>query len=252
MLCAVLIQIITNYINEIYDFKKGADNKDRIGPQRMIASGIISPKQMTIAVISLILITFGLGLILVYYSDINILYLGLLSLLFAWFYTGGPFPLAYKGLGDIFVFIFFGLVAVCGTYYIQCRTVSLEVFIASLAPGFLSMNILGINNFRDIDTDKAVGKKTLSVRIGRKYSIVLYSVLMALSYMVPAVLWVMSSNFYMLLPLMTIPTARELVKDMKIKTGAELNSTLAGTGRLILLHGILTSVGFVISHFVKL
>lgn len=249
MICAVLIQIITNYINEIYDFKKGADKPDRIGPQRMVASGVISSLKMTIAVTFLLIITFLLGLILVNHSDINILYVGILSLLFAWFYTGGPFPLAYKGLGDIFVFIFFGLIAVCGTYYVQVHTVSIDVLIASLAPGFLSMNILGINNFRDIDSDRKVGKITLSVRIGRRNSIILYEALMLFSYITPIVLLMLNKSYFMLLPMITIPLAIKLIKEMKTKSGSELNNTLAGTGKLLMIYGILSSIGFVISNY---
>ena len=251
MLCAVLIQVITNYINEIYDFKKGADTKDRIGPQRMVASGIISPQQMTIAVIILLTITFLFGLILVIHSDISILIIGLISLLLAWFYTGGPFPLAYKGLGDIFVFIFFGIIAVSGSYYVQTQSLNSIVFIAALSPGFLSMNILGINNFRDIDTDKMVGKITLSVRIGKNNSILLYTLLMILSFIVPILLVFATNNYFSLLPLITLPLAIKLVRDMKTKKGMELNSTLAGTGKLLFFHGILMSLSFIINHLIK-
>ena len=130
--CALLIQIITNFINEIYDYKKGADNEERLGPKRFVASGEISVKTMKYVSTILIIITFLLGLILVYGAGLLILAIGIFSLLFAYLYTAGPFPLAYKGFGDLFVLIFFGVVAVSGTYYIQTHSINIIVIIQSL------------------------------------------------------------------------------------------------------------------------
>lgn len=246
MLASLLIQIITNFINEIYDHKKGADTAERKGPQRMVASGLISPKEMRNGVILLSIITLILGGFIVYYSDYYILLVGVLSLLFAYSYTGGPYPLAYNGLGDIFVLIFFGIIAVCGTYYALSLDITWTVFLASLAPGFLSMNILGVNNYRDIDTDKIANKNTLQVKLGKEKSIRLYMFLMGLSLLVPASLYFLTGKLPHLLPLLTTPYMDKLINELKTKTGVELNSVLAGTGKLVFIHALLTSLAFVL------
>jgi 1,4-dihydroxy-2-naphthoate octaprenyltransferase len=246
ILCALFIQIITNFINEIYDFKKGADGKDRVGPQRMVAAGIISPKAMKNASSALAILTFCMGLIIVYNSDYYILLVGILSLLFAWMYTGGPYPLAYNGLGDLFVFIFFGVVAVCGTFYSQTLSLSIPTIIASCAPGFLSMNILCVNNYRDIDTDIKVGKRTLQTKIGKANSIKLYKTLMIGAFLTPIAIAAITSNPFALAPLALFPIAIKLCKTLPKLQGAELNQILAGTGKLLFLHGLLTCLGFIL------
>ena len=192
------------------------------------------------------LITFGLGLIIVANSDYYILAVGLISLFFAWLYTGGPYPLAYNGLGDVFVFVFFGLVAVCGSYYAQTLSWNWLTFIAAIAPGLLSMNILGVNNYRDIDTDKVAGKRTLSVKIGKANAILMYQLSLAMAFIVPIAIFAINLNLLSLLPLMLIPIGLKLIKSLKTKVGIELNEVLAGSGKLVFLHGILTSIGFLI------
>ncbi|MFP4529637.1 MAG: 1,4-dihydroxy-2-naphthoate polyprenyltransferase [Candidatus Kapaibacterium sp.] len=250
LICAVLIQIITNYINEIYDFKRGADTPERLGPRRMVASGVISPREMTIAVIILIAITFGLGMILVAHAGVGILAVGVLSLLFAWAYTGGPYPLAYNGLGDIFVLIFFGLVATAGTYYVQTTHLSEIAVISGFAPGFLSMNILGVNNLRDIETDPSAGKYTLSVRLGVQLAQTLYVILTVMTYAIPFIVGHLTQSLWHLLPLLSGFFAIPLVLKIYKKKGKELNEVLAGTGKLLMLYGLLHVAGFVLSrHF---
>lgn len=246
LLCSAFMQIIANFVNEIYDFKRGADTKERTGPQRMVASGIISAKEMSVGAIVLGIITVILGGIIILNSGIWILITGVVALIFAWLYTGGPYPLAYHGLGDICVLIFFGLVAVNGTYYAQTLELSPICLLASFAPGFLSMNILGINNFRDIDTDKKAGKFTLSTKLGRENCIFLYRSLMMLAFIVPVVLYVIKSSVMFLFPLALIPFGLKLINDMKTKNGTALNSVLAGTGQMVFFHGILSSLGFIL------
>lgn len=248
-ICSLLIQVITNYINEIYDFKKGADNKDRLGPKRMVASGEISLKAMTVVSGILILITFLLGLILVFEAGWLILAIGLLSLFFAYAYTGGPYPLAYKGLGDIFVLIFFGIIAVCGTYYIQTKQVNLLVFLTSLGPGFLSMNLLGVNNIRDIETDKKANKMTLAVRLGRKKANAIYTILMLFTFLIPFAIGHITQSLYNLLPIASVFLAIPLIKQVYTKQGKELIATLASTGRLLIVYGLLTVTGFLLARF---
>jgi 1,4-dihydroxy-2-naphthoate octaprenyltransferase len=248
--CSLLIQIITNFINEIYDFKKGADTVDRIGPQRQVASGNISEKSMRLVSIILIIITFILGLILVARGGLPVLLIGVISLILAYGYTGGPYPLAYKGLGDIFVLIFFGLVAVGGTYYIQTLNMDSVVIIAGLAPGFLSMNILGVNNIRDVRTDKNVNKLTLAVRIGARNAKILYIILNVLTYLSIISIYFFTHKVWILLPFLTIFHAFNLSKKIMIFHGAELNEILEGTGKLLLIFGLLMSLGFILSKII--
>jgi len=246
LLCSVLIQIITNFFNEIYDFKKGADDKHRIGPKRQVASGEISEKRMLRITIGLIFITFFLGLILVQHSGFLILWIGIISLIFAFLYTGGPYPLAYKGLGDVFVFIFFGLIAVNGSYYVQTGEFSYLALISSVVPGLLSANILNVNNIRDIETDYKVGKITLSYRIGKKNAILMYRISTIICYLIPFIIFYFVGSIFVLLPLISLPLALKLFFDIKSKTGTELNKVLSRTGGLLLMYGLLYSLAFVL------
>jgi 1,4-dihydroxy-2-naphthoate polyprenyltransferase len=243
LICALGIQVATNFINEIYDFRKGADTAERLGPTRTVAAGIITEKTMISVSVTLVSVVFLLGLYLVYTAGWVILLIGVLSLLFAWAYTGGPYPIAYSGLGDIFVFIFFGLVAVGGTYFVQAHTVNLSVLYAAAAPGFFSVNILLVNNIRDIDTDLKVGKMTLPARIGGDRARRLYLLLTIAAYLVPVVLWLKGYPLWILLSLLTSPLAYFTVRELYASEGRELNHVLAETGKLLTLHGLLFSAG---------
>ena len=246
LVCALLIQIITNYINEIYDFKRGVDTEERLGPRRSVASGLISVRAMRNVSLILILVTFLIGLILVSYRDLNVLWIGIISLLFAYLYTGGPYPIAYNGFSDIFVFLFFGIIAVCGSFYIFTGEVNLLCLLASLPPGFLSSNILGVNNYRDIDTDAKANKKTLAIRIGKKNSLALYFTLTAFSYASVFLIYLKTDSIIILLPFLTLPYAFYLCRELGRRKGIELNNILAGTGKLLFIFGILLSLGFLI------
>jgi len=247
LICALLIQIITNFINEIYDYKRGADGDDRLGPERAVAARKIASSTMRNVSVILILITFILGMILVAHAGIGILAVGIISLIFAWAYTGGPFPIAYKGLGDIFVFIFFGLIAVSGTYYVQTLRFDWVAFLSGIAPGVFSMNILAVNNIRDIDTDPSAGKITLAVRLGKKKAKILYAVLNIVAYIPLIVIYLITKNTYVLLPLITLIYASVLIKNVFTKTGKDLNGVLAGTGKLLLIYGLLFCISLIIS-----
>ena len=233
LICSLLIQIITNFINEIYDFKKGADNADRVGPKRMVASGVISPKLMRNATIGLVLLTFALGMILVTYAGAPILIVGILSLAFAYFYTGGPYPLAYKGLADIFVLIFFGLVAVNGTYYVLTNNYSIITFIFSFAPGLFSMNILGVNNIRDIETDRKVGKNTLALRLGRPQAINMYIFVNVFAFATNLIAFYMLQNVIMLLPLVVFPFSHKIIKELKENYGEKIERRISQNRRAL-------------------
>jgi len=249
LICALGIQVATNFINEIYDFRKGADTAERLGPTRTVAAGIISEKTMIRVSASLAGGVFFLGLYLVFTAGWPILLIGLLSLLFAWGYTGGPYPIAYSGLGDLFVFIFFGLVAVGGTYYVQAHNLVLPVLIAAVAPGAFSVNILLVNNIRDIATDRGVGKMTLPARIGAVWARRLYVALTVVAYLVPALLWMNHYSSWTLLSLLSLPLAFGMIKKLYASEGRELNQVLAGTGKLMTIHGLLFAAGLLVPLF---
>ena len=246
LICALGIQVATNFINEIYDFRKGADTVERLGPTRTVAAGIISERIMIQVSVVLLGTVFLLGLYLVYTAGWPILLIGMLSLLFAWAYTGGPYPIAYSGLGDVFVFIFFGLVAVAGTYYVQALSLSFPVLVAAVAPGSFSVNILLVNNIRDIATDRKVGKMTLPARIGAEWARRLYIALTVMAYCVPAFLLLYGYSPWVLLSFLSLPLAFRMIKVLYASEGKELNNVLAGTGKLMTLHGILLSAGLLI------
>ena len=246
LICALGIQVATNFINEIYDFRKGADTAERLGPTRTVAAGIISEKMMIQVSVVLLATVFLFGLYLVYTAGWPIFLIGILSLLFAWAYTGGPYPIAYSGLGDVFVFIFFGLVAVGGTYYVQALNLSLPVLIAAVAPGCFSVNILLVNNIRDIATDRKVGKMTLPARIGGDWARRLYIALTVVAYLVPGILWLNGFSPWGLLSFLSLPLAFRMINVLFASEGKELNNVLAGTGKLMTLHGILFSAGLLI------
>ncbi|MEI6691182.1 MAG: 1,4-dihydroxy-2-naphthoate polyprenyltransferase [Chlorobium sp.] len=246
LVCALGIQVATNFINEIYDFRKGADTAERVGPVRTVAAGIISEKTMIQVSIALLGGVFLLGLYLVYAAGWPIFLIGILSILFAWAYTGGPYPIAYSGLGDVFVFIFFGLVAVGGTYYVQALNLSVPVLIAAVAPGCFSVNILLVNNIRDIATDRKVGKMTLPARIGGKWARRLYIVLTVIAYAVPCILILNGYSTWTLLSFLSLPLAFRMIKLLYTSEGKELNNVLAGTGKLMTLYGILFASGLLI------
>ncbi|MBI5402673.1 MAG: 1,4-dihydroxy-2-naphthoate polyprenyltransferase [Ignavibacteriae bacterium] len=246
-ICALLIQVITNFLNEVYDSRRGADTPERLGPRRAVALGLIKPALMIKVVTVLVLVTLILGNYLVLNGGgVFIFIIGLISLFFAWAYTGGPYPIAYKGLSDIFVLIFFGIVAVTGTYYLQAHRLIPEVLIASLAPGFLSMNILGVNNIRDIETDRKAGKMTLAVRIGERASKILYVVINLSAFIVPVILYYTLDNAYFLLPLLVFPISILICLNLFRSSGARLNRILAQTGMLLVLYGIASSILFFI------
>lgn len=250
LLAAVLIQIGTNFANDLFDYLKGADTAARIGPTRVTSAGLLSPA----AVRNGMIVTFGLaavlGMYLVYIGGWPILLIGVASILSGIAYTGGPFPLGYNGLGDLFVFIFFGVVAVAGTYYVQALTVIPEAFIAAIPIGAWATNILVVNNVRDADTDKVAGKRTLAVLLGRGAGRAEYLILTVASYLVPFILWLgYGLSPFVLLPLLTLPIAVQLTQTIYTKTdGPSLNKALGRTAQLLAQYGVLFAVGLLVSR----
>ncbi|HVB96545.1 MAG TPA: 1,4-dihydroxy-2-naphthoate polyprenyltransferase [Chloroflexota bacterium] len=245
--CALLIQIGTNFANDLFDFQKGADTADRIGPRRISQSGLVAIGQVAAATY----ITFGLaavfGLYLVAVSGWPILLAGVLSILSGVAYTGGPWPLGYHGLGDVFVFVFFGVVAVVGSAFVQTNTISLLAVVAAIPVGFLVTAILVVNNLRDVDTDRRAGKRTLAVRIGRTATRRQYAALLMASYLIPLALWWagwLGGTFW--LPWLSLPLAASLIQTVgRDSDGPSLNRALKRTGQLHLLFGVLFAASFI-------
>ncbi|GAB7017558.1 1,4-dihydroxy-2-naphthoate polyprenyltransferase [Halostagnicola bangensis] len=259
---AALIQVGTNFANDYYDAKKGADTDDRDGFTRVTQSGLIEPGQVKLATI----VTFGLAILvgtyLVYVGGVPILVIGLVSVFCGWAYTGGPYPLGYHGLGDLFVFVFFGVVAVMGTFYVQAAsvyadplttsvpdgTVTMTAFVASLPVAAVSTAILVVNNVRDRETDRETGKHTLAVRLGYGWSRVEFIALLVLAYAVPIWFW-LGDGFgpAILLPLLSIPYAAMITQTMLNRTdGDALNPALEDTGKLLTIVSILLAAGLIL------
>jgi len=247
LICSILIQIATNFVNDLYDFLKGTDNEKRIGPERALANGLISEKKMKQAIIFTFVAAFLLGLILVYYAGWPILVVGIVSIISGYTYTAGPFPLAYNALGDIFVFIFFGLVATAGTYFVQALEITSYVFIVAIPSGALITNILVVNNYRDINTDKISNKKTLAVIFGKSFTRIQYVFLILVSYFVPFLLYTKYGfHISILLPFATFPLAIKLVKMIYLLDGFSLNKTLELSAKFSFVFSLLFSIGIIL------
>jgi len=248
LFCAFAIQIGTNFANDYFDYVKGADTSERIGFERATAAGLISPQKMLLATYITMGIAFLAGLYLVWIGGWIILFIGVLSLLFGIAYTGGPYPLGYNGLGDIFVFIFFGLIAVTGTYYVNALEWSFLSLIASVPVGALCVNILVVNNLRDIDQDRIVGKKTLGVLFGEFALKIEYLAMILISLAIPIILYLLYSySLWILLPLLSIPLAINLLNQVWNHTDKKiLNDTLENTAKYMLVFGIMFSIGLII------
>ena len=249
LLCALLIQIGTNFANDYYDFKKGTDNEKRIGFKRAVSSGLIPPETMLWATWLTMGAAFIVGLFLVWHAGWIILLIGVASLICGIAYTGGPFPLGYNGLGDLFVFIFFGFVAVMTTYYVQALEWAMPTFWASIAIGALAVNILVINNLRDSDTDRLTGKRTLGVLFGDTALKLEFSLLCALALAIPPHFFAVEGyNIWVLLPLATIPWMAWLIRRVWIiKNKKDLNPVLESTAAMMAVFGILFSAGLVLN-----
>jgi 1,4-dihydroxy-2-naphthoate octaprenyltransferase len=240
LLAALLIQIGTNFANDVFDFRRGADTPDRLGPLRVTQSGLVTARQVLIATY----LTFGMagviGVYLVLVGGWPILLIGALSILAGVAYTGGPWPYAYHALGDVFCFIFFGVLAVIGSAYLQTLTITQLAIWAAIPTGCLVTDILVVNNLRDIDTDRQVGKITLAVRIGRRGTRLEYTLLMLIAYAVPLVIYLLGLvGPWFWLPWLSLPLAVWLVRYVGRTTGRPLNQALKRTGQLHLVFGLL-------------
>ena len=246
LLAAVLIQIGANFANDVYDFEKGSDRADRLGPQRATQSGLISPADMNKAMWKIFALAIGVGFYLAYVGGWPIVIIGLASIAAGIAYTGGPYPLGYHGFGDIFVFLFFGLIAVPGTYYLQTGSVTEFSLWLGAVMGMLTTAILVVNNIRDKDADIISGKKTLAVRFGKTFSNIQFILLVMLPFLLPFHLWRQWNKMSFLLTLFTLPIAVHLIIQLFNNTGADLNKVLAGTARFLFIFTLLLSAGLII------
>lgn len=240
---AVLIQIGTNLVNDYYDFKKGAD-AERVGEARVSSSGLIPPRQVLAAAGVAGLLATGVGLYLASVGGWPIVAIGIASLLAGYAYTGGPFPLGYHGLGDLFVFVFFGLVAVAGTFYVQAGEVTATALLAAIPVGAIGTAIIVVNNLRDVETDARVGKRTLAVRLGVAFTRSEYVGLLVLAFATPVALWLTGrGDLGVLLPLLSAPLAVAPLRLMLRERGRPLDRGLALTARLQAAFGLLFALG---------
>jgi 1,4-dihydroxy-2-naphthoate octaprenyltransferase len=245
---AVLIQIGTNLANDLFDFEKGADTSQRLGPPRVTQSGLASPQQVRVAMIVSFAAAAAIGLYLIRVGGWPILVVGVLSITAGITYTGGPWPLGYYGLGDLFVFVFFGLVAVLGSAYLQTSSISLTALAAALPVGCTVTAILVVNNLRDIETDRRAGKRTLAVRLGAPLTRVQYALFVAAPYVFVAMfVWLGIFPPACWLSWLTLPLAFFLTRGVvRGAAGRELNAVLKGTAQLHLFFGLLLAGGLLL------
>lgn len=243
---ALAIQIGTNYVNDASDFERGADTEDRLGPPRMAAQGLLSPRALYRGSVFCFLFAFLAGSYLIAQAGPVILAIGLLSIFFAIIYTAGPFPLAYLGLGDIFVLIFFGLIAVMGTFFAHAHGLNFDAFFLSLATGFHGVALIAVNNLRDIPTDIRVGKRTLAVRMGDARARQYYAALLFLPYLCWLPIAYNLHSWLAALPFLSLPLAIKNARaGFTIEDRRQFNPLLGKTAALQLLFGLLASIALV-------
>jgi len=250
---ALLLQIGANLANDVFDYQKGADNTKRLGPTRVTQSGMLSPNEVKAGM----WLTFGLaaliGVYLTLVSGWPVIAIGLAAIAAAILYTGGPFPYGYRGLGEVFVFLFFGLAAVAGTYYVQAVRISWSAIIASIPMGLLIVAILVVNNLRDLSTDRASGKMTLAVRLGERGTRQEYLLVVLAAYLIPLLSALSKVNsLWMLLPFLTLSMAVDLIQFVFNNEGKPLNFALGRTGQLVLFFGLAYAAGIVLSRLLPL
>jgi len=246
---ALFIQVGTNLSNDYSDARRGADTEDRLGPVRVTAGGLVPPRQVLMATYVAFGVAVLAGVYLIATAGWELLLVGAASILAGVLYTGGPRPYGYEGLGELFVFLFFGVVAVTGTYYVQVEEVSWEALVLAVPVGLLAAAILVVNNVRDLETDRRAGKRTLAVRLGRSRARTLYAAMIGLAFLTAPLPWILGSlSAWLALPLLVLPAGLRLVRTVREHAdGPTLNAALAGTGMLQLAFCVLLSIGLLLS-----
>ncbi len=247
LLGAFLIQIGANFANDAFDFEKGADDERRVGPLRAAQAGLLTAGQLRRGMVLVFAAATAVGVYLTVVAGWPVVLIGLASIAAAIAYTGGPYPLGYHGLGDLFVMLFFGFVAVCGTTYVQALQVPAIAWLASVPMGALATAILVVNNVRDMKGDARVAKRTIAVRFGRRAAEWEYAVLLLASYVVPVLVAGRGeARAWVLLPLITLPWGFMLFSSLLRDRGRTLNLTLVSTARLLSVFGVLFAIGIAV------
>jgi 1,4-dihydroxy-2-naphthoate octaprenyltransferase len=244
LLGALLIQVGTNLTNDYYDFRKGADTAERLGPVRVTQAGLVAPRTVLAAAVLCFSGAALVGVFLALAGGWPVVAIGLLSILAGWAYTGGPAPLGYLGLGEVFVLLFFGFVAVGGTVWVQALRLPSATWLAGLSVGCTGTLLIVVNNLRDVDTDRRAGKLTLAARFGVGFARAEYLCLLAVALLAPVTAWALGqTGVSALLSLAALPLAVSPLRLVLSQRGAALNGALAGSARLQLVHGLLLAVG---------
>jgi 1,4-dihydroxy-2-naphthoate octaprenyltransferase len=246
---SIFIQIGTNLSNDYSDARRGADTEERLGPVRVTAGGLMPPRHVLVGTYVAFGVAVAAGLYLAAVAGWELLVVGVASILAGVLYTGGPRPYGYEGLGELFVFVFFGIVAVVGSYYVQTEELRWEAFALAVPVGLLSSAILVVNNVRDIDTDRRAGKRTLAVKLGRERARRLFMAMIVLSFAAPVATFAFGGlTAWLLVTLAAVPLAVPLVRTVSSRSdGPALNAALAGTGRLLAVFSLLLSAGVLLS-----
>jgi len=249
LLGAVLIQVGTNLSNDYSDARRGADTEDRLGPVRVTAGGLVPPRHVLLATYATFALAVACGAYLVAVAGPGLIAVGAASILAGVLYTGGPRPYGYEGLGEVFVFLFFGVVAVAGSYFVQVQQLPWQAFVCAVPVGLLASAILVVNNVRDLETDRRAGKRTLAVRLGRERTRALYTAMVAGAFVTAPLPWALGSmTAWLLLSWAAIPLAIPVVKAVRTRTdGPALNGALAKTGALQLVFCLLFAAGILSS-----
>jgi 1,4-dihydroxy-2-naphthoate polyprenyltransferase len=249
LLGAVFIQVGTNLSNDYSDARRGADTEDRLGPVRVTAGGLVPPRQVLLATYVTFGLAVGCGAYLVAVAGPELLAVGAASILAGVLYTGGPRPYGYEGLGEVFVFLFFGIVAVTGSYFVQVQELPWQAFVCAVPVGLLASAILVVNNLRDLETDRRAGKRTLAVRLGPKRTRALYTAMVVGAFAAAPLPWILGSmTAWLLLSWAAIPLAAAIVRVVRTRTdGPALNAALARTGAVQLVFCLLLAAGILAS-----
>ena len=247
LLGAFLLQIGSNFANDVYDYEKGSDRADRLGPVRAVQAGLIRPAAMKRGMLVVLALALLVGVYLVGVAGWPIVVIGLASIASAVAYTGGPYPLGYNGLGDVFVFVFFGLVAVGGTAFVQVGSVPLPAWLGGVVLGLLAVNLLVVNNVRDADTDVLSGKRTLIVRFGRRFGYAQYATALVVAAVMPFVLLGLGFSAAVLAPIVAVLPGLRIYRGLvRADSGPAYNRLLGATAGVLFVYAVLWSLGVMV------
>lgn len=244
LLAALLLQIGSNLANDVFDFERGTDTPERLGPTRVTQAGLLTPREVKFGMVVVFGLAALIGLYLAYLGGLPIILIGIAAILSAIAYTGGPFPLGYHGLGDIFVFIFFGLASVAGTYFVQAGSISPAAWWMTIPPGLIVTAILVVNNLRDLENDRKANKRTLAVRFGERATKTQYVLCLVIAYLtLPITSWLAVTPWMSLLAWLSIPFAMQATRTIFTQKGRSLNAALASTGQAALFFSLFFWLG---------